>query len=205
MQGAKLQAEVRQSSTKGERNRLRAIGLVPAIIYGPEIGSLQVAIPQKELDQVVAAGGLIQIAVNNGGNKQEVPVLVREVQRDPLRRVPVHVDFYQVSMGRKLVTTVPLVLAGDSPGVGAGGVLQQTLREVEVECLPADLPEALEVDISGLEIGDKFTVADLASPAGVEVVSDPEAMILAVVAPRVAEEEEAEEPVKEETAPAEGE
>lgn len=119
-------------------------------------------------------------------------VLLKEVQHDPLRGCAVHADFLEISMSRKMRVGIPLELEGDPVGVTQeGGVLEQAIREVEVECLPGDLVESIKVDVSGLRINDSLTVADLRVGAGLTVLTEPEIAVASVQPPRVEEEAEA--------------
>ncbi|HHW39605.1 MAG TPA: 50S ribosomal protein L25/general stress protein Ctc [Syntrophomonadaceae bacterium] len=212
MENITLRAEVRPRGTKGGLRALRNKGMLPAVVYGKEVGNLLVQCSEKELASIIArhsiGGTLINLEVVNGSDQGKAPylVMIREVQRDPIKQKLMHVDFYQVSLTEEIETEIPVHLIGEAPGVKEGGVLQHLLREVTVSCLPSKLPERLEADISGLGIGDQLTVGDLELPEGVKVLDDPDAIIVSVVAP-VAEEPEAGEEAAEaaEAAPEPGE
>jgi large subunit ribosomal protein L25 len=137
-------------------------------------------------------GGSQLISIKVEGQEQPEVALVREVQRDPIRRTPLHVDFYRVMMTERLTAEIPLEIIGESPVVEAReGILLQGLSAIEVECLPGDLVDAIEVDLSDLtEIDQALHVRDLAVPAGIEILTDPDEMIVHVVP---LEEEEVEE------------
>jgi large subunit ribosomal protein L25 len=157
------------------------------------------------LQKVLAkAGGNVLIALKIG-RKKPVSALAREIQRDTIRHNILHVDFYQVVMTEKIAAEVPLVLTGEAPAVGEhGGILVHGLNTVEVQCLPADLPSAVEVDLSSLaEFNDTVTVADLQVPSLVTILSEPESVVARIEAPRIVEEEE--EIVEEVEVPAEPE
>lgn len=157
--------------------QLRSQGWVPAVIYGHRTAPRALQVEAKALDKVLARAGesrLISLTVRGDDSPQTV--LVREVQRDILNRRPLHVDFYEVVMTEKLRATVPLRFVGHSPLVATGeAILNEALTELEVECLPADLPEFIEVDVSRLTDFDSvILVKDLKVPSGVEILNEPD-------------------------------
>lgn len=190
-----LQVAERKESGKAAAGRLRRQGLVPAVLYGREAGNLALQVPAKELLKVLEEAGekaLFRLQVQDAAGR-EYPVLVQEVQWDPVRHTLTHVDFHQVSLEQEIVTEVPVVLVGEAPGVKQGGILQHGTRTVEVACLPRDLPAELVLDISSLGRGDTATAADLQLPPAVKLVSDPATVLASIVAPRGVTESEAEE------------
>lgn len=196
MEASVLTVQPRQGTGKGQARRLRQQGFLPAVLYGRDAGNIPVIIKLKELQKVLEKEGeraLVKVQLEKDGARQEYTALLREVQRDPLRGDLLHVDLYQVPAGEKITVTVPVVLEGEPRGVKAGGILQHGLSELEIECLPADLPEAIVVDVSSLDIGDHLTVADIQPPKGVKILSDPESLIATVVELEKGEEAEAEE------------
>lgn len=199
MEQIELRAEPRNVSGRQVKH-LRAAGWVPGILYGSQIQALPIQVQSKPLQRVLAkAGGntLIKLYV---GNQEPVLALAREVQRHTLKHHIMHVDFQQVVMTEKISTEVPLRLIGEAPAVKElGGILVHGLDRVEVQCLPADLPAALEVDLSVLKhYHDAISIADIQPPAGVTILTAPEAVVAHIEAPRVVEEV-----VVEEAAPAE--
>lgn len=182
----KLVAERREGAGKGVARKLRAAGRVPAIVYGRGMEPIPVSVDAKELYHVLHRGGanvLLDLVVDGEPHL----ALAREVQRDHIRNRYVHVDFLAVSRTEKITVSVPIQVIGESVGVKAGGVLEHHLWEVEAECLPGDVPEAIEVDVSALGVGDSLKVGDLVAPEGVEIVSPPEELVLAVVPPQARE------------------
>jgi large subunit ribosomal protein L25 len=166
------------------------------VLYGHGISSQPLQVEERALRLLLARGGEHNIvSLSIAGTKESHMVLVREIQRDPLKPLVLHVDFYRVVMTEKLQAHVPLVVVGESPAVVDGlGALVQNLDSVEVECLPGDLPSSFEVDISVLERTDQnVTVGDIASPQGVEILDAPETVIISMAIARVLEEEEEEE------------
>ena len=182
----KLVAERREGAGKGIARKLRAAGRVPAIVYGRGMEPIPVSVDAKELYHVLHRGGanvLLDLVVDGEPHL----ALAREVQRDHIRNRYVHVDFLAVSRTEKITVSVPIQVTGESVGVKAGGVLEHHLWEVEVECLPGDVPEAVVVDVSALGVGDSLKVGDLVASEGVEIVSPPEELVLAVVPPQARE------------------
>lgn len=160
--------------------QLRAESLIPAVVYGPTLeAALQLQIPEKELQESLkAAGGTNLIELRIGGKK--ISSLVRDVQRDILTPDILHVDFYAPDMNVRLRTEVPVIHIGESPIVKSGqAIIITEVNAVEVECLPNSIPSHLEIDLSSLtEIGAMLTVADLKAPADVEIVTDPEEILV---------------------------
>ena len=190
-----LQAEPRTVVGRGLRE-LRDEGYVPVVLYGRGFPSQSLQVEERALKRLLAHGGahsLVSLAI--AGTEEAHTVLVREIQRYPTRPQVRHVDFYRVVMTEKMQTAVQLVLVGESPAVTGGlAALVQNLDSVQVECLPGDMPSALEIDISVLERADQnILVSDLVPPPGVEILEDPEAVLISLAAARAVLEEEEEE------------
>jgi len=188
--------------------RLAHVGQIPAVLYGRGREPLSIAIDRHEFELFsVHHGGATLVELKVEGEKKPVNVMVREIQRSPVKGNVLHVDFVAVSMTEAIHAAVPLHLVGDSAGVKVGGVLTVNMHELNVEALPGDLPEALEWDVAGLEMGDSLQVGDITPPKGITLLDDAEAIVASVQAPRaeeeVVEEAEAAEPeligAKEET------
>lgn len=205
MEQVQLRAEPRSVTGKQVR-RLRREGWVPAVLYGRGIESRPLQIRARELETILpraTTSHLISLQVT--GDERPVQALIRDVQRDPIRRNVLHVDLYQVEMSKPITVDIPLVFVGESPVVERGlGILLQLRETLEIECLPKDLVDAIEVDLASLtEVGQEVTVADLAIPAGIRVLADEDEVIVSVAPLERAEEEEVEE--VEEIAPPEEE
>jgi len=197
----KLVAERREGTGKGVARKLRAAGRVPAIMYGQGIEPASVSVDARELYHVLHAGGanvLLDLIVD--GKAQLA--LARDVQRDHIHNRFIHVDFLAVSRTEKITIAIPVHVIGESVGVKAGGVLEHHLWEIQAECLPGDVPDAIEADISELAVGDSLKVSDLVAPEGVTILSAEDEPVLAVVPPQAREVEEvaAEEAVEGEVA-----
>src|SRR5687768_6556328 len=185
---AVLDAVKRNTKGKNEARRLRAAGKIPATLYGGQKAGDKpvpesVAVDPKPFMRILhSASGLntlITLKVQGGADAR---VLVKNVQLDPITHHLLHADFYRVNMDRKITVTVPVVLKGESRGVKQdGGVLDFVHREIEVETLPANIPDSIEVDITDLGIGDSVHVRDVASSAAWTPISDPDMMIVHVV------------------------
>lgn len=178
-----IRAELREQGTKSDRKQLRSRGKIPAVVYGKKIDRLSVTVDEKELTSLLRHNphALLEMEVPGKGN---VPVMLSEIQRDKLSRAVLHVDFHQVNLDEPIRTAVPVELTGSSPGEAEGGLLSVLLHEVEVRCLPKHVPASIPLDVSGLGIGDSFLVGDLTAPAGVEIKSDPGAVLVTVLAPQ---------------------
>ena len=189
-----LTAEKRTVTGKHVR-QLRRDGWVPGVMYGHGFEPVPLQFEERSLAHILSkVGGSQLVGINVKGDKQPEMALVRDVQRDPIRGNFLHVDFYRVRMTERLTAEVPLVVVGESAVIEAGeGILLQGISAIEVECLPGDLVDAIEVDLSDLvEIDQGIYVRDLAVPAGIDVLTDIDEMIVRIV-PLEAEEIEEEE------------
>ena len=191
-----LEAREREGRGKNDARRLRAQGMVPAVLYGDGggAGSTVLAVPAKVVDYTLQHVGDNALYDLKLGDHDDATVRVVDVQRNPVSGRLVHVDLAPVNMRERIVVTVPLTVAGadDSPGVTEGGVLDQVAYEVEVESLPGDIPQGLTLDVSGLQIGDNLTLADVELPEGVELISNPEEIAATVTPPTEISDEEIE-------------
>lgn len=189
----KLVAEPRTDSGKGVARKLRAAGRVPAVLYGAGVESTPLSVDSKELFHLLHTGAGANVLVDLVVDGQEHLAIPRDVQRDHIHGRFIHLDFLAVRRDEKIHISVPVRVVGESAGVKAGGVVEHHLWEVEVECLPTDVPEAIEVDITELEIGMGLRVSDLVAPQGATILTNPEDSVVAVQQPQMAVElEEAE-------------
>jgi len=191
MERPMIEVQPRQVTTKHALKEIRRKGLVPAVVYGRKAGNIPVSIPEKDLFKMSGAN---LVTVKLPGDTY--PAVVREVQKHPLSGRILHVDLLQVEMDQRIRAEIPVHLTGTAAGLKAGGVLQHGERAVEVEALPGELPDAFHVDISHLEIGDKYTVADLQKTTSLTITSDPETVLAVINAPRLAETAEPAETAK---------
>jgi|SRR5690554_1809179 len=187
MKRYKLDAAIRT----GKGRQVRREKLVPAVLYGRGVDTIELSVPESEINQFVqhgTANALIDLTVG----QDTYTVMLKDLQRNKLKEEVLHADFYAVDLKEELTTTVPIHLVGEPEGVKAGGVLQYQTREVEVKCLPTEIPQGFDLDISSLEIGHSLDVASLETPQGMEILTPETEVIVSVLAPRLAEEDEAE-------------
>jgi large subunit ribosomal protein L25 len=190
MASASLGAEVRSESGKGVARKLRAAGRVPAVVYGHGREAQSLSLVARDLDKLlssIAAGStVIELSVGSATTK----TLIREVQRHPFKKQIMHVDFMELVAGEKVIVDVPLVFTGIPEGVRlSGALLEQILHSVEINVDPAAIPNHIDVDVTNLAMGHSLHIRDLKLPEGVEVLSEADATICAVVAPRAVVEE----------------
>lgn len=185
-----LHANSRNEFGNGPTRRLRKQGRVPGIVYQPGGPSLTLSLPGHDLRKALNEGrtGVIDLVIDDQAPR---PVLVKDWQLHPVDLHVLHVDFQQVDLTVEVEAPVTVTLVGQSVGVRDGGVLDQPLREVVVSALPDSLPDHLEIDVTELGVGDSLTVGDIAAPAGVIIVSDPETVVASVLAPTAEVSEEA--------------
>ena len=188
-----IEAQGRSDTGKGAARQLRRQGLVPAVVYGHGEETRHLQVESKDLERFIVAGGAESQLIDLKMDGETAPVLIREIQVHPYKPELLHVDFLMVHKGEKLHLEIPVRLIGSAPGVKEGGILEHMRRELEVRCEPAAIPEALEVDISELGIGDSVNVEDIRVPPGVEIQEEPNRTVAAVVPPTVIKEPEPEE------------
>ena len=183
-------ATARDTKGKGAARQLRSRGQVPAVIYGHGREPLSLSLNARDLDKMLgniqAESTVIDITVNG----QTAKTLIREIQRHPIKRQILHVDFQALVAGEKVTVSIPILLIGTAEGVKLeGGVLDQTLRELEIEVDPSNIPDHVELDVTNMVIGDSLHVSDIKVPDGVEIVDDPETSVAVLAAPRAVIEE----------------
>jgi len=207
-----LTATARETKGNGPARRLRREGWVPAVLYGPGAETKQLSVAVRDLEHVVQKGNIrrtiFSLSIQNGGSVTKLAV-IKEIQTHPVNGQYLHVDFYEIDMNRKLRVMVPVLPKGKAKGEEFGGMMQIIEREIEVFCLPQAIPESLELDVSGLGIGDTLHIKDIALPPGVELPPGENYTVVTVVSPK-AEAAPAAAPVEGEEAeaaekPAEGE
>lgn len=180
----------RAESGKGAARRLRRAGKVPAILYGAKRAPAMLAVDAGQLDRRLAhleGTHLIRLVDSQSGDPDvhHRMVLVRELQRHPVTGAPLHADFYEVDLTERLTVSVTLRFVGKATGVVAGGILQPLMREIEVECLPTEIPDYLEVDVSGLGVHDALRAGDIPLPPGVSIAGDAAQSVVTVLPPTV--------------------
>lgn len=188
---ATISARSRESRGKGAARQTRREGRIPAVLYGHGEDSVSLSVDANELQKLVHSISIENTIVDlDLGSGEPYKVLIRELQRHPFRDEFVHIDFFHVAMDEKIQVEVPIVLIGTPTGVkNKGGVLDHQLRELEVFCLPGSIPEKIELDVSNLDIGDSIHVSDIQLP-DVEILTELDRAVVAVLAPTVMEVEE---------------
>jgi large subunit ribosomal protein L25 len=180
----------------GKANRrLGAEGPIPAVLYGPELDPISIALARHEFELLMVheALGSTILEVKVEGKKDTVNVIVKEIQTNPVSGRVRHVDLLAVDLKKTIQTSVPIHFVGDAAGVKEGGILTHALLEVLIEALPTELPDALEADITELDVGDNLHVSDLVVPDGVTVLSDTDLTICSITLAKIVEEPEVEE------------
>ena len=185
MERIQVLAQPRTRTTKGQLRELRSSGFVPAIIYGRKSEPTSIAVESKDIHAILhsptGTNTIIELSVAD----EKTTVIMKSMTRDILLADRVtHVDFLRISLMDKLEVQVPVILVGEPAGVKAGGVLQHALREVTLECLPTNIAEHIELDVSGLAIGESLTVADLVVPEGAEFMTDPSEVVVTIISTR---------------------
>ena len=188
---ATLHVEKRETRGKNEARRLRAAGKIPAVVYGTEKNkATEIAVDPKMLLRILHSDSGVNtlIGLEGADLKSGGKVLVKEYQLDPIDHKLLHADFYAIAMDKLLTVTVPVLIKGEPKGVKQqGGIVDFVSREIEVECLPADIPQHIDIDISELMLHQGVRVRDLPQDGKWKAVSDPDLMIVHVVAPKAEE------------------
>ncbi|MCZ2111446.1 MAG: 50S ribosomal protein L25 [Dehalococcoidia bacterium] len=189
MEEITLTVEARADRGKSAARRLRRTGKIPAVFYGPKSEPTPIAIDRKAFATHVAnlEGSHLVRFQSTANELQQRVALVREVQQHPANDSILHVDFYEVDLSQRLKVTVPLHFVGRAKGVAEGGILQPIVREMEIECLPIDIPQFIEVDVTALDIHDALHFADVVMPTNVTAVFDANEAIVNVLPPTVEE------------------
>ena len=193
MASASLSGETRTDTGKGVARKLRAAGRVPAVVYGharePQSLSLNTRDLEKLLSGIAAGSTVVELTLGGATTK----TLIREVQRHPFKKQIMHVDFQELVAGEKVIVDLPLVYVGVPEGVRlSGALLEQILHSIQVRVDPSNIPNHIDVDVSHLAMGHSLHIRDLTLPAGLEVLSDEDATMCAVIAPRAVVEAAAE-------------
>ncbi len=204
MELIELKTNIRTTLGNGPARRLRQTGQVPAVLYGPKTESVLLSVNKSDLDLVLKKGRSSQIILNlviqNNGETYTRPAMIKELQVHPVSRRYLHIDFYEIDMDRKITVGVRVVTTGKSVGVERGGILQIIRRELEVECLPFEVPESIVIDITDLDMGDSVHVKDISLDGDVEFLGESNLTVVTILTPKLEEEPEAEEEAEEEDA-----
>ena len=192
-QQVKLKAQKRTVIGRNAIKKIKSEGLVPGVIYGSQAEPMALQVEGRELTNVLAHASsehvLVELEIADGSQSTTRLALIQEVQHHPLKRQLLHVDFHAVSATEKITSEVPIEAVGEPLGVRTfGGLLEYSLRSLEVECFPQDLPDIVRIDVTNLNIGESLHVRDIPLPSGVEALTDGDLTVVSVVASRVGEE-----------------
>ena len=196
MEQIKLKAQIRKTVGNGPARLLRREGRVPAVLYGSKIETILLSIDIKDFEHILKEASVGSVLLNlqiQNGKTSSRSAMIKELQTHPVSGQFLHVDFYEIDMQKKITAKVPVVAKGKSIGVEVGGLLQYARRELEVLCLPTEIPEAIEVDISDLDIGDSIHVEDISLAGDIEIPADTNFTLVTILAPKVEEIVEEEE------------
>ena len=182
-----LNVESRTTVGKGPARALRREGKIPAVLYGPKSEPVMLTVDSRALETVLKKGpggqSLMRLKIENGDQTQRT-VMLKELQVHPLSREMIHADFYEIDMNRKIRVNVPVITSGKSIGVEMGGLLQIIRRELEVLCLPMEIPESIEINTTDLDIGDSVHVEEVVLPEGVEIPAEVNFTVVTVLSPK---------------------
>lgn len=189
MERIQLTAHLRQETGKGPSHRFRKRGLVPAVFYGRETETLPLTVDLAEIKRVIKGhhGGenlLVDLQVLERQEAESQVAMMREIQIDPVTRDIIHIDFQKINLAEKVEVSVPIELVGKAEGVKLGGILQQIERELHIRCLPMQIPDSIDVDVTQLTIGDSLHVKDLALAEGIEILTPGDHTVVTVVGAR---------------------
>ncbi len=192
MKKVELKVRERESFGSAESRRLRRSGWIPGVLYANGDSSTPLAVEEKSLKRALGSdGGSAILTLTFEGKKKEHPAILKEYQANPLGRGVMHVDFMEVRMDQPVEAVVRLELEGNPAGLRDGGILDHTLRELHVRCLPGDIPESIHHGIEEMQIGDSLKVGDIAMPANVEILNEPDSQVASIMAPTLVKEEAA--------------
>lgn len=199
MQQILMKIEARTSTGKGISRKLRAAGRIPGVVYGRGMEPVPVSVEPKALAAAIAGEGGMNnlITLQGGGSLDQTVVIVADMQIDPLKGKTEHVDLHRVNMNEKVRVNVPVVLKGTAAGVKEGGLLDVDNRTLHMECLPGQIPESIEIDVTDMKIGQTIHVQDLVLPAGVKCLENPQTPVVGVLGRAKQEEAEEEAPAAE--------
>lgn len=187
-----LAAQVRADTGKGAARRLRRNNQVPAIFYGPNSQPVMLAVKYLDLKTLLKSTSsenvIFQLQIESERGREDKTVMLKELQTDPIKPVYYHADFYEISMDKEITLNVPVHLVGTPAGTSKGGILQHVKRDLAVSCLPGNIVEFIDVEVSALDIGDAVHVRDIVLPAGLKTAEEGDITIAVVTAPHVVAE-----------------
>lgn len=191
MKQVELFAEIREKTGKGAANSLRRQGYIPAVFYGKDSAARPLSLNRAELKRKLSTARgentLFALTIKDNNESINKMAILKEVQTQPITHDILHTDFYEVLMDKEITIRVPLAIKGRAKGIEQGGILQTVTREIELECLPADIPESIEVDVASLDIGESLHIRDLDLSEKYRILDDPELTLVSLVPPETEE------------------
>jgi large subunit ribosomal protein L25 len=188
---SKTRTDFRKSVTK----QLRRDGAIPATVYGKDVEPVSISVPLEEFNVLLKTPGgrlsIIELQVEGAKSKKPLTVMIQEVQRDPLTKGVIHLDLHQVKMDVEVTAHIPIRLIGEAPGIKMGGILEHFVREIDIKALPDRVPSHIDVDVSGLDLGDAIHVSDIALPEGAELIHTSSESVIATCRQPLVRTEEA--------------
>lgn len=181
---------------KNASRRLRRDGFIPAVMYGLDLEPVSIKVSEKEFKDLLkgrsAANLIFDMVINENGNRKKETVILKDIQRDPISREFLHLDFLRIQMEKEVETLVPIIIINEEESIGVkeeGGVIQHGLRELHISCLPKDIPEKIEYDVANLKLGESVRVSDIKAPENIKVLSHPEEVVVSIIHPTQLREE----------------
>jgi large subunit ribosomal protein L25 len=191
-----IHSTMRSKKGKSAVRKLHNEGFIPAVVYGHNITPVVLSLNASEINKMFKAGShdsedyrLIKLTIKENDDSQEKMVIVKEMQRHPVNSNILHIDFFAVRMDEKITAPVHIRVIGQAEGVKLGGIMRQIVREIEVKSLPSDIPPHFDIDVSNLNIGDSLHVSDIEVSDNIQVLLDPDAPIVSILAPTIHAEE----------------
>jgi large subunit ribosomal protein L25 len=199
-----LEVKARGQTGKGPARQLRMQGYIPAVMYGHK-GNMPISVHSTDFLRLFEEIGEHAIITLSLDKEEKIEVIVKDFQLDPVKRDIIHVDFLQIKAGQLLRTEIPVKIVGTSKGIKKGGILEEFVRDIEIECFPKNIPGSITIDITELDIGDSLHIRDLTVSEEVKVIANPEQVVLTIGTPSKLAEPVVEEKEEEEAVPAEEE
>ncbi|MCK9265948.1 50S ribosomal protein L25 [bacterium] len=187
-------AQLRENKGTGAARKTRLEGFIPGILYGAGHSPCSIKLERKTTERIIrqlASHNVIaSLVIEQNGNEEKIKTMLKDVQIQPIKGNVLHLDFYRIRMDKPIRMQVPIQLNGEAPGLELGGIMEHELREIEIQALPGNMPELIEIDISSMQIGDTVLVKDIQLGDDVEIIDSLDRSIISIMAPRVAKEEE---------------
>ena len=191
MKKIEITAEIRADSGRGVLSQMRRGGSIPCVVYGKGIDALSLIVNEKDVRELIAnasSGKLITLKIKREKRSHRWPVLIKEVQRHPTKNNVLHIDFHKIELDEEVTINVPVVITGEAARERDGGIVQLVLKDLEIQCLPTEIPERIEADVSELKIGDVIKVENINTDENITVLTSRDEVVVSVVLPTAREE-----------------